>query len=323
MPPRFWQSKTSFIAQLLRPLSWLYGVLWHLRSWTYRVGIFKTTQLPIPVIIIGNVVAGGVGKTPILIELVKHYQKLGLNLGVISRGYGKKSSGCVEVTDASTADEVGDEPLLIFKSCKVPVYAASSRVLAAKALLQRHPTCQVIFSDDGLQHLAIGRDIEVVVFDERKTGNGYLQPAGSLREPWPRQHACDLHLVLNHVPRALADYAINGSGEQIPLAHLQSARLHALAGIAKPESFFDMLKAKGLVLTSCKAMPDHADLSKVVPPSGQDVHLICTEKDAVKLWPKYPEVLAVPLQLNLDSSFLAAIDVSIATLTYHYGSKTT
>lgn len=321
MPPRHWQSH-NFTSQLLTPIAALYGAVIQLRAWCYRMGLLKTTPFPVPVVVVGNIVAGGVGKTPIVMALVLRLKAMGYQPGVISRGYGRKAKDCQEVASTSTADQVGDEPMLLFHACKAPVVVASSRVVAAKALLERHPECNVIVSDDGLQHTALGRDIEIVVFDERALGNGRLIPAGPLRETWPRPRSAraSTHLVLHNVSRTLADYAMNGKGERITLATLQTEsttasqakfQLHAMAGIAKPDNFFQMLRAAGLQLASATPFPDHADLSDYAPPSGKDDLLLCTEKDAVKIWAHNRGVFAVPLHIELDATFLKAFDASI------------
>jgi tetraacyldisaccharide 4'-kinase len=314
MPPKHWQSSTSFLTQLLRPLSAVYGWLWSIRSLFYHVGILSPQRLPVPVVVVGNVVAGGVGKTPIVITLVKRLQTQGYQVGVVSKGYGRSSKGCQEVTKYSAASNDGDEPVLIHHATQAPVFVADSRVLAAQTLLEHYPQTQVIVCDDGLQHLALARDVEIVVFDERSTGNNLLIPAGPLREPWPRKALCSAHFVLNDVTRSLGSYVINGKGEQIQLKSLAKRQVHALAGIAKPEAFFDMLRAKGLTLASTQAFADHASLAKAHIPSGDKDVLLCTAKDAVKLWQHHPQVLAVPLFIELDAAFLKAFDANLQAL---------
>jgi tetraacyldisaccharide 4'-kinase len=222
----------------------------------------------------------------------------------------------LEVVTASAAADVGDEPLLIHHACKVPVIVAANRVQAARTLLAAHPDCNILISDDGLQHRALGRDIEIVVFDDRGVGNGALLPAGPLREPWPRAAGCKTQLMLKNIPRSLNPYAKDGAGKRYAINDLKSKKLHALAGIAKPESFFQMLRSQGLVLASATAYSDHHPLSKVKMPL--DGLLICTEKDAVKLWPRHPEILAIGLQVELDATFLAVFDASVACLASHH-----
>jgi tetraacyldisaccharide 4'-kinase len=318
MPPKYWQSRRHPLAIVLWPVSKLFGAARFIRAKCYDWGIFKTNKLPVPVVVVGNVVAGGVGKTPIVITIVQRLQSLGYKPGVVSRGYGRKAKDCQIITTSSTADDVGDEPLLIAHACQAPVAVASSRVQAAKALLARYPECNVIVSDDGLQHRALGRDIEVVVFDERGVGNNWLLPAGPLREPWPRKALCPVHLTLQNVPRHLAEHALDNTGHfhlLTNLATLVGRPLHAIAGIAKPEAFFGMLRVQGLTLASSTAYADHDNFAKFKPSPDKNALWLCTEKDAVKLWTLYPQIawqiLAVPLVVELDSTFFAALDATI------------
>ena len=217
---------------------------------------------------------------------------------------------------------MGDEPLLIHKLCGIPVVVASHRVQAATALIAAHPDFNVIISDDGLQHLALGRDIEIVLFDERGVGNHYLMPAGPLREPWPRQPRCPVHLVLSDVPRQLSSHAVSSTGQSYPLSAITRQTTHVLAGIAKPDAFFQMLRDRNLVLTSCTAYPDHknfisADLADQLATQTNAIWL-CTEKDAVKLWQLYPghahRILSIPLIVELDATFLSVLDATIQAL---------
>ncbi len=322
MPPHHWLKPSHPITTLLRPAAWAFDRLRAMRVKLYDWGIFKTRQLPVPVIVVGNVVAGGVGKTPVVIELVQRLLHMGYQPGVVSRGYGRKNKDCQIVNTTSTALDVGDEPLLIAHACQVPVAVASRRVQAAKVLLAAHPECNVLVSDDGLQHLALGRDIEVVLFDERGVGNNLPLPAGPLREPWPRKPRCKVHLVLSDVPRSLVGYGLDESGQQYPLSTLNQQTLHALAGIAKPDRFFDMLRAEGLTLAQTHAYPDHVDFTKsdiaLKLAASPSAIWLCTEKDAVKLWPLFPDlahcILAVPLIIDLDTTFLSVFDVSIQSL---------
>ncbi len=322
MPPRHWLNRSNTLATLLRPLAWVYAVLRSLHFKLYVWGVFKTQRLPVPVVIVGNVVAGGAGKTPVVIALVKHLQALGCQPGVIARGYGRTSKDCRIVTSASTAAEVGDEPLLIARVCHVPVAVATQRVEAARTLLAAHPTCNVLISDDGLQHLALGRDVEIVLFDERDTGNKLFLPAGPLREPWPRKTRCPVHLVLSDVNRMLASYAQDASGVQHPLNKLAHHSLHAVAGIAKPAMFFAMLRAQGLHLASTTAYADHDNFfafnQAAMRVANPEALWLCTEKDAVKLWAIAPQyrarILAVPLCIELDTTFLSIFDTTMQFL---------
>lgn len=305
------------LAAVLWPVSVLFGALAALHRVLYRAGIRRSQPAGIPVVVVGNVVAGGAGKTPVVIALVEHLQARGIAAGVVSRGYGRRTTGCLEVHAGSQAADVGDEPLLIATRCGVPVFVAARRIDAARALRAAHPQVQVIVCDDGLQHHALQRDIEICVFDERGIGNGWLLPAGPLREPWPR--AADLVLRPPavridgfDVRRALADHAVRADGTRTTLARLSQQQCAAVAGIGRPEAFFAMLAERGIALASAQALPDHYDFdSRSVNLQG-GYSLICTEKDAVKLWRSRPDAWAVPLAVDIEPGFWRALDRLLA-----------
>ncbi|MBT2321139.1 tetraacyldisaccharide 4'-kinase [Variovorax paradoxus] len=311
------------LARLLWPLSLLYGALAAVRRAFYRLRILQTERVGVPVIVVGNVIAGGSGKTPVVMAVVRHLQACGLKVGVVSRGYGRTTDDCRAVQDDSDPREVGDEPALIRRSTGAPVFVARQRAEAARALLAQQPDTQFIVSDDGLQHLALGREIEICVFDDRGTGNGWLLPAGPLREHWPRR--CDLVIHTGTRPafagwtarRALADHALRLDGTPVPLASLAGRPLVAVAAIAKPEAFFQMLRERALVPQQCIALPDHHDFSDWTPPPGNGYTLICTEKDAVKLWRRAPDALALPLVFEPEPDFFAALDAKLSSLDGH------
>ncbi|MES3001578.1 MAG: tetraacyldisaccharide 4'-kinase [Pseudomonadota bacterium] len=299
------------LAWLLLPVSLIFGVLAALRRVAYRAGIFKSTQLPVPVVVVGNVVAGGAGKTPVVIAMLDHLRARGVAAGVVSRGYGRELSDCREVTKESTARKVGDEPLLIARS-GAPVFVASRRATAAQALLAAHPKTQVIICDDGLQHYALRRDIEICVFDDRGIGNGWLLPAGPLRETWPR--LVDFALVAGGPPgiegwridRGLATHAVRADGRRIELSDLRGQPLTALAGIAKPDAFFEMLRAAGLHVERTVPLADHHPFD--IDPAPDAAQLVCTQKDAVKLWRLRPDAWAVALRIEIDPAFWREFD---------------
>lgn len=302
------------LAFALWPLSLLYGALLALRRQGYARGLLRTHRLPALVVVVGNVVAGGAGKTPVVLELARHLQKRGLTVGIVSRGYARRGQACLEVQTDMQASQCGDEPLLLKRALGVPVFVARKRVEAAQAMLQRYPATRVILCDDGLQHLALARDIEVCLFDERALGNGWLLPAGPLRERWPR--AADFILCPEptgrpghyQVRRTLSDLALKSDGQTLPLEQLHGQRILALAAIAHPEAFFEMLRGKGLILEQAFALPDHDGIQAWTPPEGMNLPLVITEKDAVKLWPRRPEALAARLNISLDDAFWSAFD---------------
>jgi tetraacyldisaccharide 4'-kinase len=316
------------LACLLWPLSLLFGALAALRRGAYRAGLLKSVRIRVPVIVVGGVVVGGSGKTPVVMALVEHLLSRSLTVGVISRGYGRSLHDCREVQPASDAREVGDEPLLIAQACGVPVFVAPSRVEAAHALLLAYPATQVIVCDDGLQHYGLQRDIEICVFDERGIGNGWLLPAGPLRESWPRPVDLVLRAAGTHgisgfeMRRRLASHARRGDGARTPLAALHGRPLKAIAGIAKPQAFFAMLREAGLQLAQTLPLPDHYDFS-ANPSASAGADLVCTQKDAVKLWRLHPHAWAVPLELEIEPPFWSALDGLLdAKLSLAHGSQT-
>ncbi|MDI1239316.1 MAG: tetraacyldisaccharide 4'-kinase [Polaromonas sp.] len=323
--------RRGLLACLLWPLSRLYGLLAELRRLAFRAGYFKSERLSVPVVVVGNVVAGGAGKTPAVIALVQHLQARGLQVGVVSRGYGRTSAQCLEVLPGTPIEASGDEPALIRRATGAPVFVATRRAEAARALLAAHHQTQVIVCDDGLQHYALQRDIEIAVFDERGVGNGWLLPAGPLREPWPERlqrgvraggRGIDLVLHTAALPafdgfrssRQLADHARRADGSRVPLDSLAGQPVLALAGIAKPEAFFAMLRARGLVLAETRDLPDHYSFDSYPRPQDKGYTLICTEKDAVKLFPRQADVLAVPLVFSPEAAFFTAFDALLDPL---------
>jgi len=307
---RAWQQR-GLLACLLWPLSLVFASAAALRRSAYRRGVFKTERVPVPVIVVGNVVAGGSGKTPIVQAIVEHLEDNDMQPGIVSRGYGRKTNDCREVTPDSDPALVGDEPLLLARTCAAPVFVAPRRIDAARALLNAHPQTRVIVSDDGLQHYALARDIEICVVDERGAGNGWLLPAGPLRELWPRPVDFVIGLGGYAVTRSLARHAVQADGTRIPLEQLRGRSLVAVAGIAKPEVFFDMLRKRGLKLERTIALPDHHRFESPIDVQGD---VVCTEKDAVKLWRTRPEAWAVPLEVEIERAFFQALDEKLASV---------
>ena len=297
------------LACALWPLSLVYRLVIAGRRAAYRAKWLKSEHAGVPVVVVGNVIAGGSGKTPVVQAVVKHLKDRGLVVAIVSRGYGRSTRDCREVLKDSTAEEVGDEPLLLARTSCVPVFVAARRMDAVRALLRAYPGTRVIVSDDGLQHHAMARDIEICVFDERGTGNGWLLPAGPLREPWPRP--VDLTLQPDMIDRSLANEVVRADGTRTPLDALKGRPLIALAAVAKPQAFFEMLRARGLDLSLTIALPDHDDLAKLPPLEGD---IVCTEKDAVKLWRTRPDAWAVPLQVKIDGAFWTALDAKLSSL---------
>ena len=345
------------LTRLLWPLSLLYGALGAGQRWLYRRRWLDVHKLPVPVIVVGNVLVGGAGKTPLVMALVQHLQSLGWRPGVISRGHGRTETACREVRAHLSAEQCGDEPLLIHQRTGAPVFVAARRDQAARDLLRAHPQVDVIVADDGLQHHRLGRDLNIAVFDERGTGNGYLLPAGPLREPWPRQAKVDEQDRLRHIDlvvhtganpqisgfvchRRLADHALAADGSRLALSDLRAqTALHALAGIAKPASFFSMLRQAGLNLQKTTAYSDHHNFTVADLPADPRVTVLVTEKDAVKLMPLVmskshcgatgPRLLSVPLLIEPEPAFFEALEPYLKNwragshpLPSHHGHKT-
>ncbi len=320
------------MACLLWPLTLISRAWLGLNAMAYAKGWRQTTHLPLPVLVVGNVLAGGTGKTPIVIHLVEHFKSLGIHVGVIARAYGTGDEPVMEVSSSSLASQAGDEPLLIKQRCAVPVFTGRQRVKAAQALLQNYPHTQLIISDDGLQHRALHHDLAVCVFDNRGLGNGWLLPAGPLRELWPRHpNTSSIQYVVHTGDKALEDSlsakrylsqtARNGEGEQRDLSNWRGQTVQALAAVARPAVFFAALEQAGMRLKHKHALPDHASLDNWLPASNEP--LFCTEKDAVKLWPHFPSAWAVPLECELPPLLLQKLGTEVQRLSLLYGQKIT
>lgn len=317
--PQVWQSR-GVAAVLLWPIAFLYGLVLRARRLFWRWGWHQAHRLPVPVIVVGNVVAGGAGKTPLTMALVLHLQQQGWTVGVISRGHGRRTQNTRAVLPDSLPADVGDEPLLIHQKTGAPVWVAARRAEAGQALLQAHPEVNMVLCDDGLQHWALARDLEICVMDERGVGNGWLLPAGPLREPWPRPVDLLLHTGTNSLPggfqakRELAPWVHDAQGRRLALSSLVNQPLDAVAALARPEAFFAMLRAAGLQLQKTTALPDHDDFADGLP-HPSDRPLLCTEKDAAKLWLHQPQAWAVPLVLTPEAAFWQALDQQLAEKT--------
>ncbi len=317
-----WQRR-GLLACVLWPLSQCYRAITAIRRYAYRQGWLASTRLPVPIIVVGNIFIGGTGKTPFAIWLVQALRQAGYVPGVISRGYGAENSETNrEVLADSSAAEVGDEPLLIARRGICPVVVGRNRAAAAQALLQAHPDVNVIISDDGLQHYALQRDVEIVLFDGRGMGNGWLLPAGPLREVATRKR--DFTIVnlasTESVPASLPASSLrmslvgtvaerlNDSAQTQVLSKLgqQSPRILAACGIGNPQRFFTLLTANGLVITMM-ALPDHYDFSDNPFASSDAEIILITEKDAVKCRQiaaikNDPRIWVVPVIAQIDDA---------------------
>lgn len=317
--------RRGLLARLLLPVALLFGTLAALRRAAYRRGWLRSVRLPVPVVVVGNLVAGGAGKTPTTIALVQLLRERGYTPGVVSRGYGRETGGIALLTRASTPASAGDEPLLIHRRTGAPVAVGADRIRAARALLGAHPSIDLLLSDDGLQHLRLERDAQVIVFDDRGAGNGWLLPAGPLREPLPR-HVPARSVVLYNAPSpstplpghvahrrlsgvvGLKDWWAGAAGDERLLAALRGRPVVAAAGLARPQRFFEMLRPLGLVVTELP-LPDHHGFRDLPwPPGTPDV--VVTEKDAVKLDPGRlgdTRVWVATLDFALDPAFASEL----------------
>jgi tetraacyldisaccharide 4'-kinase len=297
-------------ALVFLPLALLFALLVAARRLLYRAGLLSRWRAAVPVVVVGNITVGGTGKTPLVLAVVDLLQRRGWTPGVVARGYGRvpprehDPRGVVRVyPDIATPELFGDEPVLIARRSRVPVYISPDRPAAARALLAAHPEVNVLVSDDGLQHYALARDVEIAVVDgERRFGNGLPLPSGPLREPLSRLKSVDAVVVNGAAP---AQLGVEVAGHPHAFAmHLASVRFSslasnqelapaefallargrnvaAIAGIGNPGRFFDHLAALGLHART-RAFDDHyayqpGDLKL----AGADV-IVMTEKDAVK-----------------------------------------
>jgi tetraacyldisaccharide 4'-kinase len=314
------------LALALWPLSLPFRLLAALRRRLFQAGILHAERLPVPVVVVGNIFIGGTGKTPLTIWLVQQLRAAGLRPGVISRGHGGTDEAPREVLADSQAADVGDEPLLIAARGGCPVVVGRRRAAAGRRLLALHPEVDVLVADDGLQHYALARDVEIVLFDGRGVGNGWTLPAGPLREPPSRRRDFTVvnapaidpalaarvggapwrMLLAGDMAERLAD-----PGERLPLAALRGRRILAAAGIGNPGRFFAMLRAAGLDVAEL-ALPDHHDFRDDPFRTVEADIILVTEKDAVKCRQleninNDPRLWVVPVSARLDAALAAQI----------------
>lgn len=323
--PGLWYRRRLAAALLpLLPLSWLFLLLVSFRRSLFRCGALRSYALLVPVLVVGNLTVGGSGKTPLVLWLVERLREQGRRPGIITRGYGGTASGVRSVTATSPSAEVGDEPLLLARRSGVPVFVGRDRVAAGQALLAAHPACDVIVSDDGLQHYRLRRSVELAVFDGRGAGNGCLLPAGPLREPLARLAGVTA-VVWNGCPETLAaraahtlpQFAMHLAGRRFVALNeaqrvcdaevLRGKRLYAIAGIGDPARFFAQLDALGLEFEA-RPFPDHHCYSASDLAFARDGVLLMTEKDAVKC-----------AALNLGEAWVLPVEAEIPVADDHAG----
>ncbi len=314
---RVWYEDGS-LGWLLLPLTGLYWLIAGCRRFLYRVGILKVHRAPVPVIVVGNITAGGTGKTPVVVWLARELGARGFRPGIVSRGYGgSKSKSPMRVDRDSEPAVVGDEPVLLARRSDCPVIVDADRVRAAEMLVE--DGVDVVISDDGMQHYRLGRDCEICVIDgPRGLGNRRLLPAGPLRESPRRLDAVDQLLVngrlrnpsemsvteQNALPFELVATEasrLNGSLAR-PIERFAGTTVHAVAGIGNPRRFFDLLRSHGVHVIE-QARADHAPLGIEDLAFGDDFEEFMTEKDAVKLGRNVGDKYwYVPVELHMDSA---------------------
>ncbi|MDB5889154.1 MAG: tetraacyldisaccharide 4-kinase [Rhodocyclales bacterium] len=321
----FWWATRGPLAWPQLPFAMLFAWVSALRRLAWRAGCLRAQRLPVPVVVVGNVAAGGSGKTPVVIWLADALRRRGWTPGIISRGYGGHALVPTEVGPQGDPALVGDEPVLISRRTGAPVWIGRDRPAVGRALLAAHTDVNVIISDDGLQHYRLARDVEIVVLDERILGNALPLPAGPMREPLRRVRQAHLAILhgessartrhaigkVNTARMSLATgrfYRLQNPAEQIDAAQLQSLMLKAVAGIGRPERFFESLRALGLTPRDMRAFPDHHAFSaRDLALDGADA-LLMTEKDAIKCRAIAPEqTWVLPVDADIDASALDTI----------------
>lgn len=320
--PKNWRTYNLWHLILL-PLSWVFHAIVLFRKHLYQTGVLKSYSLTVPVIVVGNINVGGTGKTPLVIYLVETLRAIGLNPGVISRGYGVKSSQVRAVSESDDASRVGDEPLLVKRRLGCPVYVHANRVLAGQTLLNENPDCDIIISDDGLQHYRLQRAYEIVVIDAKNGfGNGALFPAGPLREPVTRLKTVDAivtngeymgpqifsrwygHKVFEMQLQAESFYNLQNAHLTCEAKDFSTKKIFAIAGIGNPDRFFRELQMLGLRFKH-RRFPDHhrfvqEDFDKIRADA-----IVMTEKDAVKCQSfAKPNFWVLPISATLDDAFM-------------------
>jgi tetraacyldisaccharide 4'-kinase len=315
--PRHWfEGPVPWHARLL---SKIYGGAIALRMRLFRMGLLRRVRIGRPVVVVGNLIAGGSGKTPLAIVLVERLRAAGWNPGVATRGYGRDQAGTPRWVDGETDPALGgDEPVLIARRTGVRVRADADRAAAARALVDAG--CDIIVCDDGLQHYRLRRDVEIEVIDgRRRYGNGQLLPAGPLREPADRGDSCDFRVLnvgsdaieagFGEWPmRLVADHARPLVGVRpMPLSAFAGKRVHAVAGIGNPERFFDTLRSHDIAVVP-HAFADHYRYVAEDLGFGSDLPVLMTENDSVKCRPIATDRhFSVPVRAELPEAFWVAL----------------
>ncbi|MBE9560580.1 MAG: tetraacyldisaccharide 4'-kinase [Proteobacteria bacterium] len=317
----------SLLAGFLLPLSWLYCAVAVSRRKVYQLGLKKSYGAAVPVVVIGNIVVGGSGKTPLLISICEFIKNNGFKPGVVSRGYGGKVKGLKQVHDSDSAELVGDEPLMICQRTGVPVVVGADRVAAVNYLLE-HNQCDVVLSDDGLQHYRMQRNVEIAVIDSsRGFGNGFCLPAGPLRERVSRLDEVDIVVYNDAADESSVDMAEDcsyvlkvadvchlNSEEATRLSSFTGKKVHAVAGIGDPSRFFSQLCDDGIDIVE-HAYPDHHAYAQADFSGWEKECIIMTEKDAVKCRQlSLPDAWVVSVQADMSDLLISKLSTKILPL---------
>ena len=311
--PAYFHSRTHPLVWLLWPVAWLFAGLVGFRRWLYQRGILPSAHFPVPVLVVGNISLGGTGKTPLVVALAQLLRDAGFRPGIVLRGYRGKAQAWPCLVDQDTDPAlVGDEAVLLAMRTGCPVCAGPSRSKAVELLLA-NSACDMIISDDGLQHYALARDLEIAVVDgATQQGNGFLLPAGPLREKPARLKRCDF--VITNTASPLAGYWMTPKLSRLvnlmtddtrPLTYFAGQKVHALAGIGNPQRFYDLLEQHGYLLQRHSFDDHHAYVAADLD-FPDTAPVIMTEKDAVKCRAfAHDRCWFVPMELELDPGFTA------------------
>ena len=306
-----WYTNTGMTV-VLRPFSWLYCMIVFIRKLFYKLHFIKRSKLPVPVIVVGNLTVGGTGKTPVVVYIANLLKRSGYSPGIISRGYGGKAKTWPQqVRPDCDPVMVGDEAILIARRTGCPMAVGPDRA-ATGAMLQKYSHCDIIISDDGLQHYSLDRDIEIVVIDgQRRFGNGFCLPAGPLREPVSRKNKADF--VITNGISGLNEYSMEYRGniainladesKRIKLEEFSDDLVHVVAGVGNPERFFEQMRNKGINVTE-HAFADHYPFAAEDLDFGDEAPILMTEKDAVKCYRFTSDNMwYLPVEVYMDNDF--------------------
>ena len=307
---KFWYWRGP-LAWVLWPLSVVFAIAVRLRRILYQLRLLRSKHPGLPVIVVGNLTVGGSGKTPLVLWIAEFLKGKGWSPAIVARGYGAKLDAPRAATVAGEPAQVGDEPIVLSRRSGCPVWVGADRVAVIATLREQHPEVNIVILDDGLQHYRLRRDIEIAVVDARGFGNGFMLPAGPLREP--RSRLASVDAVVSHDNASVQGFRMSLAGETLhrmtdsrdrrPLAAFTGQQVHAVAGIGDPNRFFLHLVKRGLKVLP-HPFPDHYAFSPQDLQFGDSQAVLLTEKDAVKLrHVAAPHWWVLPVTAKLDPAF--------------------